>query len=98
LRYRVAEVAAGEAEHTREIGRQGAAIVEEIIDRPGDVLLAADEPAARAERRGQVGDEGEPEEINPEYLSDVLESLAQAKRREFATDAKVEAAFRRFDR
>jgi hypothetical protein len=45
-----------------------------------------------------AGDEGEPEEINPEYLSDVLESLAQAKRREFATDAEVEAAFRRFDR
>ncbi len=45
-----------------------------------------------------AGDEGEPEEINPEYLSDVLESLAQARRREFATDAEVEAAFRRFDR
>ena len=45
-----------------------------------------------------AGDEGEPEEINPEYLSDVLESLAQAKRREFAKDAEVEAAFRRFDR
>jgi hypothetical protein len=28
----------------------------------------------------------------------VLESLAQAKRRAFATDAEVEAAFRRFDR
>ena len=45
-----------------------------------------------------AGDEGEPEEINPEYLSEVLESLAQAKRREFAKDAEVEAAFRRFDR
>lgn len=45
-----------------------------------------------------AGDEGELEEINPEYLSDVLESLAQARRREFATDAEVEAAFRRFDR
>jgi aspartyl/asparaginyl-tRNA synthetase len=28
----------------------------------------------------------------------VLEGLAQAKRREFATDDEVEAAFRRFDR
>jgi hypothetical protein len=32
------------------------------------------------------------------HLSDVLESLAQAKRREFATDAEIEAAFGRFDR
>lgn len=45
-----------------------------------------------------AGDEGEPEEIDPAHLQDVLESLAQAKRREFATDAEVEAAFRRFDR
>jgi hypothetical protein len=45
-----------------------------------------------------AGDEGEPEEIDPVHLSDVLESLAQAKRREFASDVEVEAAFRRFDR
>jgi hypothetical protein len=44
-----------------------------------------------------AGDEGEPEEIDPAHLPDVLESLAQAKRRQFATDAEVEAAFRRFD-
>ncbi len=42
--------------------------------------------------------EGEPEAIDPAHLPDVLESLAQAKRRQFATDAEVEAAFRRFDR
>jgi hypothetical protein len=45
-----------------------------------------------------AGDEGDLEEIDPAHLSDVLESLAQAKRREFATDSEVEAAFRRFDR
>jgi hypothetical protein len=45
-----------------------------------------------------AGDEGEPEQIDPSHLSDVLEGLAQAKRREFASDAQVEAAFRRFDR
>jgi hypothetical protein len=45
-----------------------------------------------------AGDETEPEEIDPAHLPDVLESLAQAKRREFATDADVEATFRRFDR
>ncbi len=44
-----------------------------------------------------AGDESEPEDIDPTHLADVLESLAQAKRRQFATDAEVEAAFRRFD-
>jgi hypothetical protein len=44
------------------------------------------------------GNDGEPEEIDPADLPDVLEGLAQAKRREFASDAKVEAAFRRFER
>jgi hypothetical protein len=45
-----------------------------------------------------LADEGELEDIDPAHLADVIESLAQAKRREFATDAEVEAAFRRFDR
>jgi hypothetical protein len=40
----------------------------------------------------------EPEEIDAEHLPDVLESLAQARRREFASDVDIEAAFRRFDR
>ncbi|UPJ46749.1 acetyltransferase [Bradyrhizobium sp. 200] len=39
----------------------------------------------------------EPEEIDPAHLPAVLEGLAQAKRRQFATDAEVEAAFRRFE-
>ena len=45
-----------------------------------------------------AGDEGEPETIDPVHLAAVLEGLAQAKRREFATDDEIEAAFRRFDR
>jgi hypothetical protein len=44
-----------------------------------------------------AGDEGEPETIDPVHLPDVLESLAQARRRQFATDSEVEAVFRRFD-
>jgi hypothetical protein len=44
-----------------------------------------------------AGDECEPEAIDPAHLPDVLESLARARRRQFATDAEVEAAFRRFD-
>lgn len=45
-----------------------------------------------------AGEGSQPEDIDPAHLADVLESLAQAKRREFATDAEVEAAFRRCDR
>ena len=45
-----------------------------------------------------AGDEGELEEIDPAHLLDVLEGLAQARRRQFASDAEVEAAFRSFDR
>lgn len=45
-----------------------------------------------------AGDEGEPAPIDPAHLPDILLSLAQARRREFATDAEIEAAFRRFDR
>ena len=40
----------------------------------------------------------EPEPVNPAHLSAVLEGLAQARRREFATEADIESAFRRFDR
>jgi hypothetical protein len=42
-------------------------------------------------------DEEELEPIDPEDLAAVLEGLAQAERREFASQAEVEAAFRRFD-
>ena len=41
--------------------------------------------------------EGEGEPVDPAHLAAVLEGLAQAKRREFARDDDVEAAFRRFD-
>jgi hypothetical protein len=44
-----------------------------------------------------AGDVEEPEQIDPAHLSAVLEGLAQAKHRQFATDDEVEAAFRRFD-
>jgi hypothetical protein len=45
-----------------------------------------------------AGSEVEAEPVDPAHLAAVLEGLAQAKRREFATDDEVEAAFRRFDR
>ena len=45
-----------------------------------------------------AGSDAEVELIDPAHLEAVLEGLAQAKRREFATDDEVEAAFHRFDR
>jgi hypothetical protein len=42
--------------------------------------------------------DGAPEPVSPAHLSAVLEGLGKAQRREFAPDAEVEAAFRRFDR
>lgn len=45
-----------------------------------------------------AGEEETPEEIDPSHLPDVLEGLAQARRGEFASDAEIEAVFRRFDR
>jgi hypothetical protein len=44
-----------------------------------------------------TGQEGEPEDIEPAHLAAVLEGLAQARGRQFATDAEIEAAFRRFE-
>jgi hypothetical protein len=44
-----------------------------------------------------AGDESAQESIDPAHLPDVLEGLAQARRRQFVSDAEVEAAFRRFD-
>jgi hypothetical protein len=43
-------------------------------------------------------EDDEPEPIDPSHLPAVLEGLAQFRRGEFATDAEVEAAFRRFER
>jgi hypothetical protein len=45
-----------------------------------------------------AGNSDEPEIVDPDDLPAVLEGLAQARRREFATDEEVEAALRRFDR
>jgi hypothetical protein len=45
-----------------------------------------------------ASDDAAPEGVGPAHLPAVLEGLAQAKRRELATDDEVEAAFRRFDR
>ena len=40
---------------------------------------------------------GDRENIDAVHLQAVLEGLSQAKRRQFSSDAEVEAALRRFD-
>jgi hypothetical protein len=42
-----------------------------------------------------LDDEGE--NIDPAHLQAILEGLAQARHRDFAEDAEIEAVFRRFD-
>jgi hypothetical protein len=44
-----------------------------------------------------AANDAEPEIVDPKHLAAVLEGLAQAKARTFASDADVESAFRRFD-
>lgn len=46
----------------------------------------------------QAAADREHEPIDAAHLPSVLEGLAQARRGEFATDAEIEAAFRRFNR
>ena len=45
-----------------------------------------------------VSGEREPEPVDPAHLAAVLQGLEQAKSGQFATEAEIEAAFRRFDR
>jgi len=60
--------------------------------------LSADDQDEIALAMLNLAGNDEPEDIDPAHLPEVLEGLAQARRREFATDADVEAAFRRFER
>jgi hypothetical protein len=53
-------------------------------------------------RRGSPGSRapeprGEPGDIDPKYLPDVMEGLAQARRHRFAPEAEIEADLRRFE-
>ena len=67
--------------------------VEAVTRLPADIQ----DENARAMLRIAERD-GEPEEIDAAHLPAVLEGLAQAQRRKFASDAEIKAAFRRFDR
>ncbi len=72
-------------------------LLEQALEAVSRLSPESQDEIARAMLR-LAGGEGEPEEIDASHLPAVLEGIAQAKRREFASDAEVEAAFRRFDR
>jgi hypothetical protein len=72
-------------------------LLERALEAVRRLPVDSQDEIARAMLQLAAGD-GEPEEVDAAHLPAVLEGLAQAKRREFASDAEVEAAFRRFDR
>ena len=60
--------------------------------------LPAEEQDKIARTILHIAGSSEPEPIDPAHLPAVLEGLTQARRREFAANAEIESAFRRFDR
>ena len=70
-----------------------------LLDRALELVrrLSPDSQDDIARAMLSLAGQGEPEEIDPAHLPAVLEGLAQAKARSFATDAEIEAAFRRFE-
>lgn len=72
-------------------------LLEQAIEAVRRLPSASQDEIARAILH-LAGSEVDAERVEPAHLAAVLEGLAQAKRREFATDDEVEAAFRRFDR
>ena len=72
-------------------------LLENAIEAARQLPSRAQDEIARAILHFAKADQ-KPESIPAEHLPAVLAGLAQAKRREFATEAEVEEAFRRFDR
>jgi hypothetical protein len=72
-------------------------LLEQALEAVRRLPAESQDEIARAMLVLAKGDDREPKPIDPAHLAAVLEGVAQAKRREFATDAEVEAAFRRFD-
>ena len=71
-------------------------LLEKALETVRQLPSAAQDDIARA-MLTLAGEGGAPEEIDAAHLAAVLEGLAQAERREFASETEVEAAFRRFE-
>jgi predicted transcriptional regulator len=72
-------------------------LLEEALDAVRQLPPENQDEIARLLLRLAKGQE-EPEPIDPDHLSAVLEGLRQIRRGEFATDEEVREAFRRFER
>jgi hypothetical protein len=74
-------------------------LMTKLLDRALELVrrLSPDSQDEIARAMLSLADQGEPEEIEPAHLPAVLQGLAQAKSRTFATDSEIEAAFRRFE-
>jgi hypothetical protein len=76
-------------------------VMTKLLDKALEVVrrLPADSQDEIARAMLTLSDnEGEPESIAATHLPAVLEGLAQAKRRDFATEAEIAAILRRFER
>ena len=98
------EAAAARASGTVSFAKPGAwyyrriaKLLEQAIELARALPAASQDEIARAILHPATG-EAEAEPVEASHLPAVLQGLAQSQRREFATDAEVEAAFRRFDR
>ncbi|QGM45349.1 hypothetical protein [Methylocystis heyeri] len=72
-------------------------LLDRALETVRSLPLAAQDEIARAMLALAKTGEGEPEDIDLGHLAEVLEGLAQAQQRQFATDAEVAAAFGRFE-
>jgi len=72
-------------------------LLDQALDLVRNLPEASQDEIARAMLSLAQPHESDLEAIDPAHLPDVLEGLAQARRREFATDTEISAAFSRFD-
>ena len=70
----------------------------ELLERALEAVrrMPAAEQDAIARAMLSLADRGEPYDIDPDELQDVMEALAEVERGHIATEEEVEAAFRRF--
>ena len=72
-------------------------LLEQALDTVRRLPPESQDEIARAMLTLAQPNERDLEDIDPAHLPDVLEGLAQSRRREFATEAQVAAAFNRLD-
>lgn len=71
-------------------------LLEEAVEAVRRMPSAAQDNIAQAML--SMAEIGQPDEIEPEHLQDVIEGLAEIERGDFASKAEVDAAFRSFER